>query len=176
MGIEYNQRGKKLFKDLVAIILKDKKLLFFPCISNIILLAITYAITSPIIDYETLQFKAHKLNVYSLLIAYAALFLFLYIRNLVKGLSVCGLILQIERKTTCGVSNLNTDLFKKYYNEFNEAANEVDPNHNSDIVSIISKMPDLMKSERTELDENEWTSVFKVIENVSDTVAAHESA
>jgi uncharacterized protein (TIGR00255 family) len=26
-------------------------------------------------------------------------------------------------------------------------------------------MPDLMKSERSELDENEWTSVFKVIEN-----------
>ena len=115
MGIEYNQRGKKLFKDLIHIILNDKKLLFFPCVSNIILLAITYAITSPIIDYETLQFKAHKLNVYSLLIAYAALFFFLYIRNLVKGLSVCGLILQIERKTTCGLSSLNTDLFKQLY-------------------------------------------------------------
>ncbi|MGB0886667.1 MAG: YicC/YloC family endoribonuclease [Vicingaceae bacterium] len=61
--------------------------------------------------------------------------------------------------------NLNTDLFKKYYNEFNQVANEVNPNHNSDIVSIISKMPDLMKSERTELDKNEWNAVFKVIEN-----------
>ncbi len=61
--------------------------------------------------------------------------------------------------------HLNKELFKQYYNQFNEAANEVNPNHNSDLVGIISKMPDLMKSERTELDENEWTSVFKVIEN-----------
>lgn len=61
--------------------------------------------------------------------------------------------------------NLNKDLFKKYYNEFNEAANELNPNHNSDIISVISKMPDLMKSERTELDKEEWTAVFKVIEN-----------
>ena len=61
--------------------------------------------------------------------------------------------------------HLNKELFKQYYDQFNEAANEVNPNHSSDLVGIISKMPDLMKSERTELDENEWTSVFKVIEN-----------
>ncbi len=61
--------------------------------------------------------------------------------------------------------NLNKDLFKKYYAEFSEAAAEANPNHNSDIVAVISKMPDLMKSERTELDENEWQGVFEVIES-----------
>ena len=61
--------------------------------------------------------------------------------------------------------NLNKDLFKKYYNEYSEAAKEVNPNHNSDLVSIISKMPDLLKAERSELDENEWIEVSKIIED-----------
>ena len=60
---------------------------------------------------------------------------------------------------------LNKELFKQYYDQFNEAANEVNPNHNSDLVGVISKMPDLMKAEKTELDENEWTGVFTIIEN-----------
>ncbi|MBL4594088.1 MAG: YicC family protein [Flavobacteriales bacterium] len=61
--------------------------------------------------------------------------------------------------------NLNKELFKKYYEEFNDAANDVDPEHNSDIVAIISKMPDLLKAERSELDENEWIEVSKIIED-----------
>lgn len=59
---------------------------------------------------------------------------------------------------------LNKGLFTKYYNEFNSIATEVDPNHNSDIVAIVAKMPDLLKSERSELDENEWVGVFKIVE------------
>jgi uncharacterized protein (TIGR00255 family) len=60
--------------------------------------------------------------------------------------------------------NLNSDLFKKYYQEFSAVAQEVDPNNNADIISIISRMPDLLKSERSELDESEWKGVFKIIE------------
>lgn len=60
---------------------------------------------------------------------------------------------------------LNKDLFEKYYNEFDAAAKNVNPNHNSDIISIISKLPDVMKSERTELDKTEWNGVLTVIEN-----------
>ena len=59
--------------------------------------------------------------------------------------------------------NLNTDLFKKYYQEFSNAANEVNPEHNSDLIAIISKMPDLLKAERTELDKDEWNGVFEII-------------
>jgi uncharacterized protein (TIGR00255 family) len=60
--------------------------------------------------------------------------------------------------------NLNKELFKKYYEEFSAAANDVDPAHNSDIVAIVSRMPDLLKAERSELDENEWNNVYKIIE------------
>lgn len=60
--------------------------------------------------------------------------------------------------------NLNTDLFKKYYAEFNAIANEVNPENKSDLIAIVSKMPDLLKAERSELDENEWLEVSKIIE------------
>lgn len=60
--------------------------------------------------------------------------------------------------------SLNTELFKKYYAEVSAAAGEVDPNHNSDLISIISKMPDLLKAERSELDETEWKGVAGIIE------------
>jgi len=61
--------------------------------------------------------------------------------------------------------NLNTALFKKYYDEFSAAANDVDPQHKADLVAIISRMPDLLKAERSELDETEWIGVSKIINN-----------
>ena len=67
---------------------------------------------------------------------------------------------------------LNKELFQKYYNEFDTAAKSVNPNHNSDIISIISKLPDVMKSERTELDKSEWTGVLSVIENALNEINA----
>ena len=60
--------------------------------------------------------------------------------------------------------NLNKGLFEKYYNEFNAAANNVNPNHNSDIVAIVSKLPEVMKVERSELDKTEWEGIFEIIE------------
>jgi len=60
--------------------------------------------------------------------------------------------------------HLNKELFKKYYEEFSSVANDIDPKHNTDLVAIVSRMPDLLKVERSELDEKEWNSVCKIIE------------
>ena len=59
--------------------------------------------------------------------------------------------------------NLNKKLFKKYYEEFSAAADEVNPQHTTDLIAIVSKMPDLLKAERDELDENEWKQVYEII-------------
>jgi len=59
--------------------------------------------------------------------------------------------------------NINSKLFKKYYEELSKASNEVDVNHNSDLIAIISKMPDVFKAEKSELDENEWLEISKTI-------------
>lgn len=57
---------------------------------------------------------------------------------------------------------LNKDLFKKYYNDLSDIANDIDET-NTDFISVIAKMPDVLKSEREELDENEWHEIQKII-------------
>jgi uncharacterized protein (TIGR00255 family) len=90
------------------------------------------------------------------------------LRSLInKNLQRCKIEYNLYAELLGGKStlHLNKELFKQYYDQFNEAAKEVNPNHNSDLIGVISKMPDLMKSEKTELDEDEWTAVFTIIEN-----------
>jgi len=59
---------------------------------------------------------------------------------------------------------LNTTLFKKYYSELNAITEELQEKSNTDLISIITKMPDIMKSEKMDLDENEWAAISKIIE------------
>lgn len=60
--------------------------------------------------------------------------------------------------------NLNKDLFKKYYTELKDVLAELDEQTaNENLVSIVAKMPDVYKSEKTELDENEWLEIEKTI-------------
>jgi uncharacterized protein (TIGR00255 family) len=60
--------------------------------------------------------------------------------------------------------NLNKDLFKKYYTELKEVLEELNENNsNENLVSIVAKMPDVYKSEKSELDENEWLEIEKTI-------------
>jgi len=59
---------------------------------------------------------------------------------------------------------INKDLFKKYYNELNGVLGELnEDNTNTDLVAIVSKMPDVFKSEKEELDENEWNQIEVII-------------
>ena len=84
-------------------------------------------------------------------------------KNLQRGKIELNLYAELLGETSS--LHLNQELFEKYYNEFDAAAKSVNPNHNSDIVGIISKLPDLMKSERSELDKDEWVGVLSIIEN-----------
>lgn len=60
--------------------------------------------------------------------------------------------------------NLNKDLFKKYYTELKDVLGELNENEtNENLVSIVAKMPDVYKSEKSELDETEWVEIEKTI-------------
>jgi len=58
--------------------------------------------------------------------------------------------------------NLNTDLFKKYYTELSKIATEFNEIDNTDLMSIVAKMPDILKPEKEELDETEWQEILKI--------------
>lgn len=59
---------------------------------------------------------------------------------------------------------INKDLFKKYYNELTSVLEELnEENAKTDLVAIVSKMPDVFKTEKPALDESEWLEIEKVI-------------
>jgi len=60
--------------------------------------------------------------------------------------------------------NLNTALFKKYYSELNAITQELGEKGNTDLISIVAKIPEIMKSEKMDLDEDEWSAINKIIE------------
>jgi uncharacterized protein (TIGR00255 family) len=59
---------------------------------------------------------------------------------------------------------LNKELFKKYYAEFTEVGKELNEPISNDLAAIISKLPDVLKSKKEELDENEWQEINNVIQ------------
>ena len=66
---------------------------------------------------------------------------------------------------TLGETNnfsVNKDLFKKYYNELADMANELGQN-SADLFTIISRMPDVFKTDKQELEETEWQKVNELI-------------
>lgn len=67
--------------------------------------------------------------------------------------------LQNEQKSL----TINKELFKHYYSDFKALADELNEPVSSDLTAIISKFPDVLKSEKNELDESEWTEIDMVI-------------
>jgi uncharacterized protein (TIGR00255 family) len=73
-----------------------------------------------------------------------------------------------ETSAEGGNSLINTTLFQAYYNEMTRVAALVgQPNH-TDILQIVMRMPDVMKQERQEFDESEWTQVSATIKQAVD--------
>jgi uncharacterized protein (TIGR00255 family) len=58
---------------------------------------------------------------------------------------------------------INKELFQKYYADLSDLAIKLEEKDKTDLMAIVSKMPDVLKSEREELDENEWQEIEKVI-------------
>ena len=73
--------------------------------------------------------------------------------------------LYVELSTEQSSLNINVDLFKKYYADLSAIAADLGEKNKVDLISIITKMPDIMKSERMELDENEWLKINEIIED-----------
>jgi len=82
-------------------------------------------------------------------------------KNLTRGKIELNLYVEIqnEQKTL----TIDKDLFKKYYADFKALAEELNEPVSSDLTAIITKFPDVLKSEKNELDENEWVSIDLII-------------
>lgn len=72
----------------------------------------------------------------------------------------------IEQTQEIASASINKPLAKKYYKELQLLAKELNEK-NTDVFSLLLKMPDVFKSEKEtqELDEKEWKLVKKTFEN-----------
>ena len=68
---------------------------------------------------------------------------------------------------------LNQELIKKYYQDVKSAAEAagMDNLDHADYLSTVMKMPEIMKTERPELDEEEWKALKTLIEQAMDNMS-----
>ncbi len=65
----------------------------------------------------------------------------------------------IEYTADSGLASINKDLAKAYYRELKSLAEEL--NEKTDCLSLTLRIPEVLRSEKQELDENEWKSIQK---------------
>jgi len=85
------------------------------------------------------------------------------LQNIERGkvdFSIC-----IEDVGKTNSSQINQNVLESYYHQIKEASQNLQISIPSDWFSILLRMPDVMKTEITELDENEWRVVEETIKN-----------
>ncbi len=88
------------------------------------------------------------------------------IRNLISEKLVRGKIdfsIYAELSGNESGSIIDTEAVKTYFNQLNTIATELGIADKSDILSNIMRMPDVLKTERKELNEEEWSALEQAI-------------
>jgi len=73
-------------------------------------------------------------------------------------------IITSDNEGDASASGINTSLAKRYHREILQLAEELKTPVGDDLVSTILKLPDVLKSEKEILDENEWLSLKSAIQ------------
>lgn len=57
---------------------------------------------------------------------------------------------------------INPEVYKKYYRDLESIANDLGSDK-SQLMATVAKLPDVLKTEREELDENEWNHINSIV-------------
>lgn len=68
-------------------------------------------------------------------------------------------------------AKVNPALFKQYYAQLKSLSDELDDKQ-SDLMALVMRMPDVMKSERPQLDAQEWVEIHKGIDQAAEAMDA----
>ena len=74
------------------------------------------------------------------------------------------LYISIENRDLEKCYTLNKNLIKSYFTEVKELSNELGITKTDELLSVILKFPEVLISEKDELDIDEWNSILKTIE------------
>jgi len=90
------------------------------------------------------------------------------VRNLISKTLVRGKVDFSMYAEVSGVENnsiVNTTLVKAYFDQLSKVSNELGLDNKNELLSIIMRLPDTLKNEREELNEDEWNVVMVSIQN-----------
>lgn len=73
------------------------------------------------------------------------------------------LVLYIENSAENPNYSFNKSLALKYYSELKSLAREINPENKTDYIGLIMKMPDVLKPEKSVMDEKEWDFIYKTV-------------
>ncbi len=60
---------------------------------------------------------------------------------------------------------INSNIVKNYYNQLREISNELGIKSDSELLGIVMRLPETLRSERAELTEEEWSMAVKLIDD-----------
>lgn len=79
-----------------------------------------------------------------------------------RGKVECSLFYEQAAETSSGT--INDVVVKAYYEQLNRIAGELGVEASQELLSIVMRMPDTIRNDRSELEEEEWSTVRKSLE------------
>ena len=76
--------------------------------------------------------------------------------------------INIDKNGETGVYQFNRVLAKQYYTEIKALAEELNLEMNDQVISTLTKMPDVLKAEQASLSEEEWLQVREAVNTAID--------
>jgi uncharacterized protein (TIGR00255 family) len=87
-------------------------------------------------------------------------------KKIIRGKVDFGMYAEIT-----GIENssiINTELVKGYFKQLSEISDSLDIDNKNELLPIVMRMPDILRTERSELDEEEWKIVRKSVDKAID--------
>jgi len=78
--------------------------------------------------------------------------------------------ISVESKNDQAIMTINKSVALQYLEQLKELGAAIPENHQSDLLSILVRMPDVLKSEKEELTEEEWISIQQGLETALEEV------
>lgn len=71
--------------------------------------------------------------------------------------------INVDKNGESGTYQFNRSLAKQYFNEMKALADELGMDLNEDVISALTRMPDVLKAEQPALSKEEWTQVKQAV-------------
>jgi len=97
------------------------------------------------------------------------------IRNMLSNKIIRGKVdfsIYTEVCNTEAPTEINTEIVKAYYRKLSQIADELKLNSSIELLSIAMRLPDAMKTDHEELDEQDWITLLNATEDAANQLIA----